>query len=369
MDVCILKQDGELMVHRDMKASPDTFLKAIAPDRDGIVVAGACLLTWYGLADLCAQEGIPVVLGHALDMKAIHGGKAKHARIDAHKMAVLLRGGMLPQASVYPANMRATWDLLRRRMSLLRQRAELLTHIQHTNSQDHLPDIGQKLADQAHRDGVAERFPAPAVHKSLAVDLALIGHDDHLLRHLAWSILNTAKPHQTNTLDWLRTVPGIGAILSVVRLDDIHDSARCPRGQDCVSYCRLVKCAKESAGKRSGTAGTKSGNASLKWAFSEAAVLCLRDHPAGQTSLTRVEKQHGQGKALTVLAHQLARAVYVMVTRHTAFEMDKFLNGSGSRAGEPDASLDHAGIGLNGVLCKDLLPASRNAKERIGLMP
>jgi hypothetical protein len=54
--------------------------------------------TW--LADLCAQEGIPFVLGPALDMKAIHGGKAKHATIDAHKIAVLLRGGLLPQAYV-----------------------------------------------------------------------------------------------------------------------------------------------------------------------------------------------------------------------------------------------------------------------------
>jgi hypothetical protein len=44
-------------------------------------------------------------------MKAIHGGKAKHDTIDAHKMAALLRGGMLPQASVYPAERRATRDL------------------------------------------------------------------------------------------------------------------------------------------------------------------------------------------------------------------------------------------------------------------
>jgi transposase len=98
MDVCILKQDGAMRVHRDMKASPDTFLKAIAPSRDGLVVAVECLLTWSWLADLCAQEGLPFVLGHALSMKAIHGGKAKNDRIDAHKIAVLLRGGMLPQA-------------------------------------------------------------------------------------------------------------------------------------------------------------------------------------------------------------------------------------------------------------------------------
>ena len=116
--------------------------------------------------------------------------------------------------------------------------------------------------------------------------------------------------------------------------------------QDFASYCRLVKCAKESAGKRSGTSGTKIGNASLTWAFSEAAVLFLRNHPKGQTFLARLEHKHGKGKALTVLAHKLARAVYDMLQRDTVFDMDKLLNSSRSRAGEPDASLDHHGISL-----------------------
>jgi hypothetical protein len=146
MDVCLLKQDGERMVPRDMPASPDTCLKALAPSRDGRVVAVAGLLTWSGLADLCAQEGMPFVLGQALSMQAIHGGKANNDRSDAHKLAVLLRGGLLPQASGSPANMRAPRDLRRRRMALLRQRAELLTHRQHTHSQYTLPDMGTKSA-------------------------------------------------------------------------------------------------------------------------------------------------------------------------------------------------------------------------------
>jgi Transposase len=184
MYVCILDQAGEILLHQHMKASPEAFLRALTPYRADIVVAVECIFTWYWLADLCAQDGIPVVLGHALSMKAIHGGKAKNDTIDAHKIAVWLRGGRLPQAYVYPAEMRATRDLLRRRMYLTRKRAELLAHIQNTNSQYNLPEIGKKLAYKANRDGVAERFPDSAVQKSMAVDLALIGYDDHLLRAL-----------------------------------------------------------------------------------------------------------------------------------------------------------------------------------------
>jgi transposase len=308
-----------------MPAGPEPFLQAIAPSREDLVVCVEGLFTWSWRADLCTREGLPCVLGHALYMTAIHGGKATHEKIDAPKIAVVLRGGRLPQASVYPAAMRATRDLLRRRIHLMRQRAELRGHSQQTHRQDNLPDMGTKSADKANRDGVAERFVDPAVHKSIEVDLALIGHYDELLRDIELSILQAAKQHDANTLYLLRTVPGIGEILSLVLLYEIHDIQRFPRVQDFVSYCRLVKCAKESAGKRYGTAGTKIGNAYLKWAFSEAAVLFLRNNPPGQKLLVRLEKKHGKGKALTVLAHKLARAVYHMLTRERAFDMQHFL--------------------------------------------
>jgi len=326
MYVCILSHDGEMLVHRNMKAAPEPFLKAVAPYREGLVVAVECIFTWYWLADLCVQEGIPFVLGHALYMRAIHGGKAKNDKIDSQKIAALLRGGMLPQAYVYPAEMRATRDLLRRRMHLMRKRSELLSHVQNTNSQYNLPEIGKKIAYKANREGVAERFDDAAVQKNIEVDLALITYYDELLRDLELSIIQTAKKHDANTLYLLQTVPGIGKILSLVLLYEIHDIERFPRVQDFASYCRLVKCAKESAGKRLGTSGKKIGNAHLKWAFSEAAVLFLRNNPKGQKYLVRLEKKHDKGKALTILAHKLARAVYYMLKRKTAFDIDMFLS-------------------------------------------
>ncbi len=346
MDLCILAQAGETLLHRNMPATPEALLKAIAPYHDQIVLAAECMFTWYWLADLCAEHGIPFVLGHALYMKALHGGKAKNDKIDAHTIAVLLRGGMLPQAYVSPAARRATRDLLRRRMHLARKRGALLAHVQNTNSQYNLPAIGKKIAYKATRDGVAERFADPAVQKSIAVDLALITYYDELLRDVELTIVKTAKHHDAQTLYLLQTVPGIGKILSRVLLYEIHDSARFPRVQDFASYCRLVTCARESAGKRSGTSGITIGNAHLTWAFSEAAVLCLRDNPAAQQLLARLEKKHSKGKALTILAHKLARAVYYMLKRQTAFDLETFLHSSGRGAGEPNAELDCHGLTL-----------------------
>jgi transposase len=110
MYVCILDQAGTILVHKNVAATPEAFLRVVAPYREDVVVAVECIFTWYGLADCCAQEGIACVLGPALSMKAIQGGKAKNDKIDAQKIAVLLRGGRLPMADVYPPEMRATRD-------------------------------------------------------------------------------------------------------------------------------------------------------------------------------------------------------------------------------------------------------------------
>jgi transposase len=325
MYVCILDQHGTKLVHKNLPTTPEAFLRIVAPYREELVVGVECMFTWYWLADLCQKEGITFVLGHALYMKAIHGGKAKNDKIDAHKIAVLLRGGMFPLAYVYPAEMRATRDLLRRRCHLARKRAELLAHIHNTNSQYNLPEIGKRLANKANREDVAEHFPDPSVRKTIEVDVSLIDHYDQLLGEVELYLTRTAKVHDVQTFARLQSVPGIGQILALVMLYEIQDIVRFPRVQDFLSYSRLVKCAKESAGKRYGLSGKKIGNPQLKWAFSEAAVLFLRQTKRGQEYFAKLERKHGQGKALTVLAQKLARAVYFMLTRHQAFDLTRFV--------------------------------------------
>ena len=325
MYVCILDRDGQVLVHKNLPSNPETFLETIAPYRDDLVVAVECIFTWYWLADLCAAEGIAFVLGHALYMKAIHGGKAKNDRIDALKIATLLRGGMLPQAYVYPAGMRATRDLLRRRLHLVRKRGQLLAHIQMTNQQYNLPAFAKRIAYPSNREGVADHFEDRVVRKSVAVDLALLDRYDTLLVDLESYLVRQAKEHDAQAFQLLRSIPGVGKVLALTILYEIHTVQRFDRVQEFASYARLVKCAKESAGKKHGTSGAKMGNVHLKWAFSEAAVLFVRHNEPGKKLLARLEKRHGKGKALSILAHKLGRAAYYMLLRGKAFEIERFV--------------------------------------------
>ena len=80
-------------------------------------------------------------------------------------------------------------------------------------------------------------------------------------------------------------MPGIGKVLSLTILYGIHDVHRFKRVGEFASYSRLVKCQRSSAGKVQGSGGAKIGNAYLKWAFSEAAVLFLAKCPEAKNAL------------------------------------------------------------------------------------
>jgi len=180
--VCIVNQADEVVYHREIPAKAEVFLEKLEPYREDVVVCVECMFTWYWVADLCTAEEIPFVLGHALYMKAISGAKTKNDRIDSKKIAKLLRAGMIPMAYVSPKPMRSTRDLLRRRMHFVRERADVLTHIQQTNYQYNLPNIGKTLKYKGNREGVAERFDDESARKTVETDLELITYYDTMIR-------------------------------------------------------------------------------------------------------------------------------------------------------------------------------------------
>ena len=119
--------------------------------------------------------------------------------------------------------------------------SELVAHIINTNSQYNLPAFRKKLTRKYNHDGVAERFEDPSVRKSVEVDLEMIESLNQVLKKLEWHIEKTAREHDYHTLYLLRSIPGVGQILALVILYEIHDILRFPRVQDFSSYARLIR--------------------------------------------------------------------------------------------------------------------------------
>src|SRR4029078_2960796 len=169
----------------------------------------------------------------------------------------------------------------------------------------------KKLSFAANRDElkIAERFADPSVQKSAAVDLALVDELDELIGDLELYLTRTAKVDDVQTYQRLRTIPGVGKVLALVLLYEMHDIHRFATAGQFLSYARLVRCAHESAGKKKGSGGKKIGNAHLKWAFSEDTALFLRGNEPAKRWLARREKKRGKARALGAFAARLGRAV------------------------------------------------------------
>jgi transposase len=326
MYVCVIDSEGAVVKHRNISCNPGAFLSAIALFREDIVVAVECVFCWYWLADVCAKEKIPFVLGHALYMKAIHGSKAKNDKIDSEKIALLLRAGMMPQAYVYPQEMRATRDLMRRRLFFVRRRAELLAHVQMTFQQYNCTAPVGDLTYAKNRDALVLPFSDPAVVRAVQCDLTMVGHLTKMVDQLEHYIdaLRFEKEDIGLKLALLRSVPGIGRVLSATILYEIEDINRFPSVQDFISYCRLIKPKKTSAGKTVAGGGKKIGNHHLRWAFSEAVMIHLRDDAQGKCYMQQLLKRHPKGKAMSILAAKLARSVYFILKREQSFDAKKF---------------------------------------------
>ena len=254
----VLDAQGKTVFAKDLPTDPAVFLAALEPFRPDLVVGAECMFSWYWLADLCQDHSIPFVLGHALAMKHIHQAKTKTDKIDAAKLAALLRGGLFPMGYVYPRAKRQTRDLLRRRSFFVRQRAQLIAHIVNTNTQFNLPVLPKKLTYAANRTAdLIDRFADPSTKLAVTADLGLIDGYDGQIAELERYLVRHAKVDDPVTFGLLRTVPGIGPILGLALLYE-DDIARFPEPGNFLSYSRLVRARTRAPARRRGPARRRS---------------------------------------------------------------------------------------------------------------
>ena len=121
--------------------------------------------------------------------------------------------------------------------------------------------------------------------------------------------------------------PGVGRILSLTILLEIDTVTRFETRQQFCSYARLIAPKQESGGKVVGVGNARAGNAWLKWAFSEAAVLAAQKDERMKRCLTKVQSRHGAGQGLSIFAHKLGRVVYHLLRTKRVFDADRFVRG------------------------------------------
>ena len=324
MYICVMDSSGEIHHHQNHPTTPESLALIIHLFGKDLIIGVECMFSWYWVADFCEEHNVPFILGHALYMKAIHGGKTKTDRIDALKIASMLRGGMFPVAHAYPKAMRATRDLLRRRLFFVRHRAALLSHIANTNTQYNNEPIRVALLRASNREGIEDRFESDSARQSILADKFLLDSYHRVVLDIESTVIRHAKIDDPFALSLLRTIPGIGPVLALTILYEIGDIARFPQVGNFISYARLVKCSHESAGKRFKGGHNKIGNAHLKWAFSEAAVLLIRERDEAKRLHQSLQAKYGRAKSLSIIAQKIGRLVFYILKNRIPFDVQRF---------------------------------------------
>ena len=326
MYACVMDRQGNKVVHANIIGNDfGYFLKKVAPYRHSMTVVSECTFNWYWLADACFEADLPFVLAHALYLKHIHGGKNKNDRIDSEKLAHLLRANLIPQAYAYPAERRPIRALLRQRMSCVWQRAALMAHVSTNQTAEGLKPESRGTDREDWKERVLSQYAHPLHRLAATCEIDLIRSYDLQIQKLEVELERQAKTHEGHAYTLLNTVPGIGRTLALTILYELDTVDRFPGVKQFLSYSRLVKGSVASAGKIKGLTGGKMGNAYLRWAFGEAAVCCKRKHPLLAPYADRLVAKHGKFKANAILAAKLARAVYFMLQKGTAFDPEKIV--------------------------------------------
>ncbi len=322
MYVCVMDRQGNKLVHTNIKNNDfDYFLKRVEPYRHDLTVVSECTFNWYWLADACFDADIEFVLAHALYLKHIHGGKNKNDRVDSEKLAHLLRANLIPPSYIYPSERRPVRALLRQRMSYVWERATLKTHLSMNQTAEGLVPARKSACNcDKWEERILAQYSNPLHKFAASCDMNMIRSYDTQIKKLEEEVTRQAKKTLGRDYQLLFSVPGVGKVLAMTLLFEIDAIGRFPTVKDFLSYSRLVKGSVASAGKIKGLTGGKMGNAYLRWAFGQAAVIAKGHHPLLTPYSEKLISKHGKFKGNAILAKKIARAVYFMLQSGTVFD-------------------------------------------------
>jgi transposase len=256
---------------------------------------------WYWLRDLLVSAGVDLRLGHSKYIKAISYAKVKTDAVDAATLAQLLRSDLIPEAHMVSAEWREARDLLRARLQLVSQQVRCKNTLAGLLAQYNVTTL--------------EALPALVQVRTtmLAEQFALLGTQ---AKRLAGELNPVLIP--TADVQRLLWIPGIGRLVAFTIWLEVDGIGRFPSARDFVSYCRLVPGAGNSGGKTRHKR-TKDGNRYLKIAFSHAAIRAIQYYPEIRAFYRALARRKPPIVARAVVAKELARIVYYVLTKQEAF--------------------------------------------------
>jgi transposase len=313
------------MCRKRLPNTMEAFLRFVAPYGSSLAIGLESTFNWYWFYDGCVEHGLEVYLGNPYYMKAISCDKRKNDRLDAEKIANLLRAGMFPLAHGCSGPKRSVRDLVRQRNKLVYMRSDLLGHTRCSFYQQ--GDLGMRSADiknKSTRMAAVQHFKDKDVRYGAERFMAVTNTLDRQVHELEQHIATQAQLHYGEEMVLLRGIPGAGPVISTTIVYETDAIARFRKRQHYSSYCRLSKPSLSSNGKRVGTGNRKCGNAHLKWAFMELAGSAAIHHASIRQTYETLQQKHEPLVARSIMANHFCTVVYHMLKNKQQFDVERF---------------------------------------------
>jgi transposase len=306
---------AQASLSNDLSCFQEFFSQATQPVK-AVVEAGR---TWGVIYDLLESIGIEPVLANPLKTRAIAEAKIKTDTIDAQTLADLLRADLIPTVHVPSQRVRAQKNLLRQRFWLVELRTRVKNRTHHILDRNHvtLPPCSD-LFGKTGRSLLAQIEIAAPDNLLLKAHLELLDYIDKQIDQAEKWTKEAVKDHPGIAI--IRTIPGLGKILSALVALEIDDISRFSCADKLSAYAGLVPTTYASGGKVRHGNLLPSCNRWLRWAYVEAAWIAQRTSPYCHDYFERIKRRKGANSANTALARRLCEITWHCLTEKRSYE-------------------------------------------------
>lgn len=294
-------------------------LEPFKKDLEAVVVEST--YNWYWLVDGLQEEGYKVHLANPSAIKQYEGLKHTDDKWDSFWLAHMKRLNILPEGYIYPKEERPIRDILRRRLLFVRQRTAQILSLQSAIARNLSVKMSGRAIKKLKGEDAEGLFDSPFLVLTAKSNIAVIQFLTKTIKAIENAVKSQAKLRKEFQL--LKTISGIGDILSLTIMLEVGDIDRFPKVGNYSSYCRCVKSEKLSNKKKKGENNKKNGNRYLSWAYVEAANFAIRFSPEAQKFYQRKMAKTNKIVAIKALSNKLARASYYIMRDQVAYDPGK----------------------------------------------
>ena len=263
------------------------------------------------------DEHLDVTLVNPSKNRIIADAAVKTDRVDAKRLALMLRADMLAESYVPPDEIRELRDLVRTRKSLVEERTAEKNRVRavltRTNN-----TYDSELFGPTGREFLAELSLSDTDRTIIEAHLSVIDEYDQQIERLEEKI--ERRVLESPAAQRLLTIPGVGQYTAAVIVAEVGEIERFDEDKQLVSYAGLDPVVHQSGDKEVRGSISKEGSAPLRWALVQCASIAVRCDEYLGNFYTRLKERKNHQIAIVATARKMLVSIFHMLTREEPYD-------------------------------------------------